>query len=293
MIARLTDIILARRTKRRDVGKIILLNTPIGNLGDMTVRVTEALRVGEQFAVEDTRVFKELLNHLGISLVNKRIYSLHDQSEASQVQKMLDLLRAGDLYVASEAGSPIVSDPAYPLIVEAYKAGYEVDSYSGVSSPIMALELSGLPPLPFHFHGFLPREAGKRTKIFSEAPYGTNIYFEAPTRIEDTLNDLLKVLPQVKVSLVRELSKKFQEVLRFEAQEWPEVKKNLTIKGEFILLFHQDQSHGADLGPLKELAQDYIERRGSAKSLAKLLGLILDRPSKEIYSELGQMKKEE
>ena len=131
------------------MGKIILLNTPIGNLGDLTPRVLEALTKGETFAVEDTRVFRELLNHVGISLSGKRIHSLHDQSEDSQVEKLLELLGGGDLYVASEAGSPIVSDPAYPLVIAAYERGIEVESFSGVSSPIMALELSGLPPIPF------------------------------------------------------------------------------------------------------------------------------------------------
>jgi len=293
VIAQLTVNILTQSKKRRDVGKIILLNTPIGNLGDITPRVSEALKAGEQFAVEDTRVFKELLNHLGISLNNKRVFSLHDQSEKTQVSKLLELTRSGDLYVASEAGSPIISDPAYPLVVEAYEQGIEVDSYSGISSPVMALELSGLPPIPFHFHGFLPRESGKRTKIFQDAPYGTNIYFEAPTRIAETMKDLMEADPEAQVCLVRELTKKFQECLRFRSKDWPEIHDKLTIKGEFILLFYQESESKQSFGPLKELASEYLSQKGSSKTLAKILGHILDRPTKEIYSELAQIKKEE
>lgn len=274
------------------MGKIILLNTPIGNLGDMTPRVLEALQVGDTFAVEDTRVFRELLNHVGVSASGKRIFSLHDQSENSQVAKLLELTNAGDLYVASEAGSPIVSDPAYPLVVGAYEKGIEVESYSGVSSPIMALELSGLPPIPFHFHGFLPRETGKRTKIFSETNYGTHIFFEAPTRIEETLDELSEVLPDVKVAVVRELSKKFQQVMRFEARDWKLNKPQMTFKGEFILMFHREVATTQLSGEIRELAQEILANQGGPKTLAKLLGAILDRPTKEIYSEITRQKRE-
>ena len=275
------------------MGKIILLNTPIGNLGDLTPRVLEALTNGETFAVEDTRVFRELLNHLGITVVGKRVFSLHDQSEESQVEKLLELVGAGDLYVASEAGSPIVSDPAYPLVIAAYAKGIEVESYSGVSSPIMALELSGLAPIPFHFHGFLPRESGKRAKIFNETNYGTHIFFEAPTRIEETMDELSQLHPEFQVALVRELSKKFQQVVRFRAGEWPEAKKQVTMfKGEFIFLFHRDVAV-AQLGKeVRDLAQEILSNQGGPKNLAKLLGMILDRPTKDIYSEMTRQKRE-
>ncbi len=273
------------------VGKIILLNTPIGNLGDLTPRVLTALTEGETFAVEDTRVFRELLNHLGISLNGKKIFSLHDQSEQSQTQRMLELAKTGDLYVASEAGSPIVSDPAFPLVVAAYEMGIEVDSYSGVSSPIMALELSALPPIPFHFHGFLPREAGKRAKIFEEAGYGTHIFFEAPTRIEDTLDELSQLLPEVSVAVVRELSKKFQQVIRFKASEWTVRKKEVIFKGEFILLIYKNEAKAAMSGDLKELAQEMLVNKAGPKTLAKLLAAILQRSTKDIYSELTRQKK--
>lgn len=274
------------------MGKIILLNTPIGNLGDLTPRVLEALKSGETFAVEDTRVFRELLNHLGISVSGKRIFSLHDQSEKSQVGKLLELVNAGDLYVASEAGSPIVSDPAYPLVLEAYEKGVEVESFSGVSSPIMALELSGLPPIPFHFHGFLPRESGKRAKIFEEANYGTHIFFEAPTRIEETLDELAQLHPDVMVAVVRELSKKFQQVMRFKAGDWPTKKTDITFKGEFILLFHKSVVSAQLGGEVRQLAQEILANQGGPKTLAKLLGAILERPTKDIYSELNRQKRE-
>jgi 16S rRNA (cytidine1402-2'-O)-methyltransferase len=273
------------------VGKIILLNTPIGNLGDVTPRVLEAMKHGTLFAVEDTRVFKDLLNHLEISLTGKRIFSLHDQSEKEQVGKLIELALKDDLYVASEAGSPIISDPAYPLVLAAYENGIKVESYSGVSSPVMALELSGLPPIPFQFHGFLPRESGKRAKIFNEVGYGTHIFFEAPTRVEETLDELAVLRPDVELAVVRELSKKFEQVIKLKAGEWPEKKKEVTFKGEFVFLFHNKEVTAGFTGEMKELAQELITTGATPKQLSKLLGLILDKPTKEIYSELNKQRK--
>lgn len=273
------------------MGKIILLNTPIGNLGDLTDRVREALTTGQVFAVEDTRVFRELLNHLGISVTGKKIVSLHDQSEEGQVKKLIDLAEREDLYVASEAGSPIVSDPAYPLVLAAIEKGIAIESYSGVSSPIMALELSGLPPIPFQFHGFLPRESSKRKRIFSEVGYGTHIFFEAPTRIEETMDELADVRPDAAVAVVRELSKKFEEVVRFKASEWSSVKQKMTIKGEFVLLFHNDKIASSSSADVLEAAQEMLAKGATPKQMAKLLGLILDRPTKEIYSQLSVPRK--
>ena len=247
--------------------------------------------MGETFAVEDTRVFKDLLTHIGISLQGKRIMSLHDQSGEGQVEKLLEIAESRDLYVASEAGSPIVSDPAYPIVVAAYERGFKVESYSGVSSPIMALELSGLPPIPFQFHGFLPRESGKRGKIFNEVGYGTHIFFEAPTRIEETLDELSELLPDIEVAVVRELSKKFEQVMKFKASEWSDKKKDMTIKGEFVFLFHKKEVSQGLTGEIKDMAQEIVAGGAAPKLLAKLLGTILDRPTKDIYSELNRQKK--
>lgn len=275
------------------MGKIILLNTPIGNLGDITPRVLEAMRTGTTFAVEDTRVFKDLLNHMEISVQGKKIFSLHDQSENEQVPRLIEIALREDLYVASEAGSPIISDPAYPLVVAAYAHGIKVESYSGVSSPVMALELSGLPPIPFQFHGFLPRESGKRAKIFREVGYGTHIFFEAPTRVEETLDELSAIRPQCDLAIVRELSKKFEQVMKIKAHEWPELKKDMTFRGEFVFLFHNSEVAGGSSTEVRELAQDIVANGSAPKQLAKLLGLILDRPTKEIYSTLSRQKKSE
>jgi 16S rRNA C1402 (ribose-2'-O) methylase RsmI len=106
------------------------------------------------------------------------------------------------------------------------------------------------------------------------------------------MSDLAKALPDVQVALVRELSKKFQEVLRFKASEWPERKLNLTVKGEFVLLFHNPHARTSDLKDLKELALEILAKGAGPKVLAKLLSLIVDRPTKEIYSELTRQNRD-
>lgn len=272
------------------MGKIILLNTPIGNLGDLTPRVLEGLKEGKLFAAEDTRVFKELLNHLGISIQGKKVFSLHEHSGGEQINKLLDQLKHDDLFITSDAGSPIISDPAWPLVVAAINEGVAIESRSGVSSPIMALELSGLPPIPFHFFGFLPREKSKKLKLFETLPQGTSIFFEAPNRVEETMEILANAQPNLAVALVRELSKKFEQVMRLRASEWSEKKDELTIKGEFVLLVHSENVHEVRGGELREIAQEILAKGAGAKLVSKLLGEILDRPTKEIYSLLTKQK---
>lgn len=272
------------------MGKIILLNTPIGNLGDITTRVFEALKAGELFAVEDTRAFKDLLNLLEISVAGKKIYSLHDQSEPTYVERLLDMAERETLYVASEAGSPIISDPAYPIVIGAYQRGIKVESYSGVSSPIMALELSGLPPIPFTFHGFLPRESGKRKKFFQNSLAGTHIFFEAPTRVVDTLDDLSEIRPNAQICVLRELSKKFEQVLKFRGEEWGNIKMNLVLKGEFVVVFHHQVNQKQASLETHNLAVNILEKGPSPKLVAKLVADLLDRPTKEIYSKLISKK---
>lgn len=270
------------------MGKIILLNTPIGNISDVSDRVKEALTTGEVFAVEDTRSFKELLNHLGIGLEGKNIFAFHDQSEQSQLQFIIEKNKGKTLYLASEAGSPIVSDPAYPLIKAALEAGYELDTYSGISSVIVALELAGLPPLPFSFHGFLSREKGKKTETFLNLSYGTHFFFEAPTRIEETLSLLADLHPDIDVSVMRELTKKFQTVHRFKAKNWKE--ENINPKGEFVLGLYWPTAFKGSLSKQQELAREVLNSGAGTKAVAKLLSEILERNAKDIYAELEQKK---
>ena len=157
-------------------GELCLLSLPIGNLKDLTSRALEALKEGSYFVVEDTRTFKSLLNHLQIAYADKKIWSYHEHSSEKEQENILQLLLAGNrVYVASDAGSPLISDPAYPLVKEVIQQGIDVRTLPGVSSVLVALELSGLPPYPFFFYGFLPREEEKQKnflqKILVHTPF--------------------------------------------------------------------------------------------------------------------------
>jgi 16S rRNA (cytidine1402-2'-O)-methyltransferase len=274
------------------MSKLILLTTPIGDMADLTYRVKMALTEGEYFAVEDSRSFRDLLTKLGIPTQSKHILSLHDQSSEAKWLRLLDVIHQGHtLYVCSEAGSPILSDPAYPLVRLASEKGVPIESYAGINSVTMALELSALPPLPFSFHGFLAREESKIKAYFEELTAGTHIFFEAANRLQVTLEIARHFWPTASFVVVKEMTKTYQRVWRFKAQDsWP--IEDEALRGEFVWLVHLPSEYKTKLPvKLSKLAQEILSERSSTKTLAKLLGEILDRPSKDIYSELSHHEK--
>ena len=162
------------------MGKIVLVTTPIGNLNDITLRALEILKTGVYFFAEDTRSFKSLLNHYEVSLENKQIDSFHDQSAQSKIDKIINLANESNVYIVSEAGSPYLSDPAYPIVKEAIRRGVGIETTGGINSAFYALELSGFPVNPFTFHGFISRDSGARKMAFKNIfqGIGTHIFFE-------------------------------------------------------------------------------------------------------------------
>lgn len=270
------------------MARLILLNMPIGNMADMTARVKDALENGSYFAVEDTRSFREFLHRHGINSQNKHLLSLHDQSSDAKFERLLEVVWQGhDLYVASEAGSPILSDPAFPLVRLAYEKGVEVETFSGISSVIAALELSGLPPLPFSFHGFLSRDEGKIRSYFSTLGAGTHIFFEAPGRIRQTLALAVDEWPESEFAIVKEMGKTFQKVRRFQGPQGLDALDEMMERGEFVWLVHLPKDPRPRVPPnVLQQALDILSQGAGKKDLSRLLGEILERPSKEIYAEL-------
>ncbi len=270
------------------MSKLILLNTPIGNVGDVSSRALEAYTQGKYFFAEDTRNFKVLLNHLGVSLEGKYINSFHDHSGEGKIQEILEFTKENDVYLVSDAGSPIVSDPAYPLVKAAYEQNVEVDSISGVSSVTMALELAGLPPNPYTFVGFLPRDKSKMgTQISGYVEQGgTYIIFESPKRILKTLEIIYEVTAiPLEIVVMRELSKQYQQVVRLNTSEDSLQDLELTCKGEFIIAFYSDGQKGKR-GVSDTLVLEYLAGRQSKKELSKLLAKMTSLSSKELYAQL-------
>ncbi len=260
-------------------------------MGDLTPRAKAELARLNVILAEDTRALLKLLSLIEVEASAKKISSFHDHNRESIARVVAELQTGQDVGIVSDAGSPVLSDPAYPLVQAVLAAGLEIETLPGVSSVVVALELSGLPPHPFSFTGFLPREREKKLELIERyLELGTLVCFESPHRIERTLEEIAERMPMVNVAIARELTKKFQSVHRFQAQNWQELKESVTIKGEFVLVLsnagaHAKKSSGASSAKLQELAQSVLDRP-SAKSQAKLLSEILGIDTKEIYKLL-------
>jgi len=272
------------------MSKLILIGLPIGNKDDLTIRARLQLEKGEIFFVEDTRSFFSFMGILGISCEGKKVFSFHDQSIEGQLNKILEFLDQGfDVNLLSEAGSPVISDPAYPAVKAILSKGHELETLPGVSSVIVALELSGLPPHPFYFHAFLSRDEKQFPFL---AMKGTHLFFESPERVLATVERLVKVWPKTDLAIARELTKKFETVHRFKAQDWLQIRDQIKCKGEFVVVVFSEGKEEAFLDDkIKELAESCLEN-GRAKNLSKLLSVLLKKDSKEIYSQLLSQNRE-
>ena len=276
--------------------EIVLLSLPIGNLGDLTKRVLGALSGPGLFVVEDTRSFRSLLTHLGCSFEGKEILSYHDQSTQVSCEYVLKkICQHGTAYLCSEAGSPVISDPAYPLLKLARMKGVIITSMPGPSSLVIGLELSTFPAHPFIYHGFLARGREERKKFFesfANIESMTHIFFEAPQRVRETLKMAMLILPTVRFCACREMTKLYESVYFFEGPQSVAQVDELPEKGEYVCLAHVehlDQTFSSNL-ELSRLAQDVLESKGQKKILAKLLAKILGTPTKQIYQELSNSK---
>ncbi|MDH6237628.1 16S rRNA (cytidine(1402)-2'-O)-methyltransferase [Cryobacterium sp. CG_9.6] len=216
---------------------IILAATPIGNLGDASKRLVEALTTATVIASEDTRVTIHLLKALGIEN-RPRLISLHDHNERGKAAELVELARDTDLLVLSDAGMPTVSDPGFHLVDAAVAAGVVVSALPGPSAVLTALAVSGLPTDRFTFEGFLPRKHGERTTLFRElaAERRTMVFFESPNRLAASLLDLAAVFgAERRVVVCRELTKFYEEVKRGTATELAEWAAG-GVRGEICLV---------------------------------------------------------
>jgi 16S rRNA (cytidine1402-2'-O)-methyltransferase len=200
---------------------LILAATPIGNLGDATRRLVETLGAVELVAAEDTRVAQRLLQGLGVEN-RPRLVALHDHNERERSGDLVELARAGDVLVLSDAGMPTVSDPGYHLVQAAIAAGVTVTALPGPSAVLTALALSGLPTDRFAFEGFLPRKEGERRRLLDSLAEErrTLVFFESPNRLAASLADIAASFgAERRVAVARELTKLHEEVRRGTAAE--------------------------------------------------------------------------
>ena len=267
---------------------IMLVTLPIGNNLDLTERARITLVESQVIFAEDTRVFRDFCRHNEIDLAGKYINSFHDHTEELKTNQITQLMSEKRVTLVSDAGSPIVSDPSFPLVLKAKELGLSIQTSPGVSAVITALELSALSPSPFHFHSFIGRDKGKKASFFEECSfiYGTHIFFEGVSRVEKTVDQLVESFPDEDFCIARELTKTHESVYRFNAESWSEVKKNIIFKGEFVVLFSNRKKLSITDSKVRDLALEIIEKGAAPKKISKLLAAITDQNAKEIYQKI-------
>jgi 16S rRNA (cytidine1402-2'-O)-methyltransferase len=218
-------------------GTLQIVSTPIGNLEDLSPRAVRALEAADLVACEDTRRTGRLLAHLGL---RKRLVSLHEHNERARTPDLVEQLLAGEtVALVSDAGTPLVSDPGFVLVRAAIERGIRVEAIPGPSAALAALTVSGLPPYPVTFAGFVPRKSGKRRAWFRELaglPH-TLVLFESPHRILACLEDAEAQLGDRQAALGRELTKLHEEVLRAPLSALQALlASRASVKGELVLV---------------------------------------------------------
>lgn len=216
---------------------LYLVSTPIGNLGDMTLRSLNVLAVADVVYCEDTRLTPRLLERFGIK---NKLKPYHDHNSDGAGAAILESIRSGHVVaLVSDAGTPLISDPGFALVRDCVEAGLRVEALPGASALLPALQLSGLPTDRFSFLGFLPQKRNERLKVLSEIEQRaeTVVVYESPYRIVEALHDITNVLGDRPLSVSREITKLHEETLRGTAKTIAEtLLAKPAIKGEFVIV---------------------------------------------------------
>ena len=219
-------------------GALVLVATPIGNLGDMSQRAVDALKEAEIICCEDTRHSGKLLSHFGVS--GKKLIVINEHTEYDARDEIVGLVASGkSVALITDAGTPGISDPGERLVVAVVNAGFKVSAIPGPSALTMALVTSGLPTSRFVFEGFLPRSGAERTERLAMATTEsrTTIYYEAPHRLIKTLSDLTTACGAVRrVVIARELTKLHEEIWRGTLQDANMRFSETEPRGEFVII---------------------------------------------------------
>ena len=262
---------------------VYLIPTPIGNLEDITLRAVNTLKMVEVIFSEDTRVTSLLLNHLNIK---KKLISSHEYNEKENKDKFLKYLDDGhDVGIVTDRGTPIISDPGYDLVKIAIEKGYNVVGLPGPTALIPALITSGLNPSQFLFYGFLNSKQSKRNKELEELKKekATIIFYESPHRLKETLEDIYKVFGNRRISISKEISKKYEEVVRGTIVDV--IDKFDNIKGEFVVVV-EGNTDCVDYTNISvaEHVTAYIKEGNSVNDAIKLVAKDRNVAKKEIYN---------
>jgi 16S rRNA (cytidine1402-2'-O)-methyltransferase len=252
------------------MGTLFLVSTPIGNLEDVTLRALRVLAEAELVLAEDTRRTRILLERHGVAA---RPVSLHAHNEAMRLARALEVLAAdASVALVSDAGTPLVSDPGERLVAAAIGAGHAVSAVPGASAVLAALAVSGLPPVPFRFVGFLPRRAGERRVRLEElgAAPETLVLFESPRRLGAALRELAGALGERRACVARELTKLHEEVARGSLGELA-ARFREAPRGEVTIVVAGAPPARVAPGALDEAIRARLEAGESPRAIARSL----------------------
>ncbi|HUR17381.1 MAG TPA: 16S rRNA (cytidine(1402)-2'-O)-methyltransferase [Acidimicrobiales bacterium] len=261
-------------------GTLVVVGTPIGNLGDLSPRAAAELAGADVIACEDTRHTRKLLTHAGVT--GKQLLSVHDANEGERVPRVLGMLAEGlRVALVSDAGMPAISDPGRHLVAEVIAAGHEVVVIPGPSAGLAGLVASGLSTTRWVFEGFLPRSGGDRTRRLAEvaAERRTVVLYEAPHRIRRTVDDLRAVCgPDRRIALARELTKLHEQVWRGSLAEASDHLVSQDPRGEFTIVLEggpeeQPASDEAIAAALAARMETGDSRRAAVESVTAELAL--------------------
>ncbi|MGO2268820.1 MAG: 16S rRNA (cytidine(1402)-2'-O)-methyltransferase [Lactococcus cremoris] len=277
----------------KTAGSLYLVPTPIGNMQDMTLRSLETLKTVDLICSEDTRNTLRLLNHFEIKVPQE---SFHEHNSQEKIPKLIDFLKSGQsIAQVSDAGMPSISDPGHDLVLAAIKEEIDVVALPGASAGITALIASGLVPQPHIFYGFLPRKKGEQQKFLKTklAYPETQIFYESPFRVADTLSNMQEIYGDREVVLVRELTKIYEEYRRGKISEVLNSLVEQPIKGECLIIVS-----GADelvqeiqvpeltaLEAVKNLVAQNVKPNVAIKEIAKERGL----NRQDLYAEFHDL----
>ena len=278
-------------------GILYVVATPIGNLGDMTLRAIETLKTVDAIAAEDTRHSSGLLSHFGIS---KKLIAVHEHNEQQSAEKLVLALKNGDnIALITDAGTPAVSDPGAIVVKVLREAGIKVVPIPGASAVVTALSASGIVQNGFYFHGFLPASGAARRKVLEtlKAQTVTLVLYEAPHRIVECVEDLAKVLGENRqITFCRELTKTFETIYSCPASRasaWLQADANQQ-RGEFVLLI--EAAHVVVAQEISEEAQRVLKcllAELPLKQAAKLAAEITNEKKNALYELALSLKNTE
>jgi 16S rRNA (cytidine1402-2'-O)-methyltransferase len=280
-------------TVPRPIPGLYLVATPIGNLGDVTLRALETLAGADVIACEDTRVTRRLTERYAIATPLK---SYHEHNAAVVRPEILARLAQGQsVALVSDAGTPLISDPGFKLVREASTAGHQVFAVPGASSVLSALSVAALPTDRFFFEGFLPaKQAARRARLAEIARIeATVVMFESGSRVQNTLRDLADIMGPRDAAICREMTKMHEEITRAPIAELARTADRLETRGEFVLVIGPP---AADMQTISDDKLDEVLRRslqrGSVKDAVAHAVELSGRPRREIYARALDLAKE-